>query len=457
MPDTSHPSETTECDLLVAGSGAAGLSAAITAAYAGLKVIVIEKEPVLGGATARSGGGLWIPGNSLAQEAGIRDTRESALTYIKHLTGPRFDARKVEAFLDTGPQMVQFMERNTAVRFDFYPGYPDYYPDEPGGVASGRAIFARPFDGARLGAMLGRLRPTLATSTFAGIQIGVDDLGYFMTAGRSVRSAFRVARRMLRFGVDWLRARRTLRLTGGNALVGALLASAAERGVQIFTDTPAVSLIESNGRIAGAITHAHGTHRIMARGGVVLATGGFPHDSELRARLFPAGAANNSVWGAMPFGNSGDGIRLGRAVGGHLNEDVSCPIAMTPMMRLNLAEGQLATFPVFLNRGSPGFLSVTRDGKRFVNEARSYHEYGLKLVAATLGEPEPAAWMIGDRRAVRRFGLGYAFPFPLSLRRHLRAGHLKTGSTLAELAQRTGIHAANLERTVEKFNRDALA
>ncbi len=446
-----------ECDLLVIGSGAAGLSAAISAAHQGLRVIVIEKEPLLGGATARSGGGLWIPGNHLARDVGIVDKREAALTYIKHLAGTRFDEARVNAFLDRGPEMVEFMERNTSAHFEFYPGYPDYYPDEPGGAATGRSIFAKPFDGAKLGVHLRRLRPTLATSTFLGIQVGVDDLGYYMTAGRSLKSALRVTRRVLRFGIDWIRARRTLRLTGGNALVGALLVSAFERGVEVLTNVPAIGLIESKKRIVGASIRAdNGINRIEAKRGVVLATGGFPHDSALRAQLFPAGATNATVWGVMPFGNSGDGIRLGRAVGGQFNTNVVSSVALTPVMRLNDAEGQLATYPVFLNRGAPGVLSVTSAGQRFVNEARSYHEYGISLIAASRGEQDPSAWIIADRRAIRRFGLGCAFPFPMRLRPHLRSGVLLTGRTIGALARQIGIDARTLERTVDRFNSGAV-
>ena len=446
-----------ECDLLVVGSGAAGLSAAVTAAVLGLRVIVIEKEPVLGGATARSGGGVWIPGNDLSRRAGIDDSREAALTYIRHMTGRRFDPSKVAAFLSQGPEMLAFMERETAVRFDFLPGFPDYYCDEPGGAKDGRALFARSFDGRLLGDQLRRLRPTLDTSNFWGLQVGVDDLGYFLKAGRSLRSALRVCRRLFRLGIDYLRAGRTLRLTGGNALVGALLATAFKRGVEVCTDSPAVRLLQHEGRVVGATTFVNGKHgSIFARCGVVLATGGFPHDSALRARLFPAGATNANVWGVMPFGNSGDGIRLGESVGGYLNTDVASPVALTPMMRLNLKEGQLATFPVFVNRGSPGILAVTRDGNRFVNEARSYHEFGLGVLSAAKDEPQPAAWIIADRRALRRFGLGYAFPFPFPVGRHLRAGHLKTGHSLAELAARTGINADNLQSTVKRFNQASL-
>ena len=120
-------------DLIVVGSGAGGLSAAITAKLHGLEVLVIEKEAQFGGTTARSGGWLWIPMNPLARKAGVNDSIESAKTYIRHETGRFFDEKRTDAFLRAGPEMIQFFLEHTAVRFDAGYLFPDYHPDVEGG------------------------------------------------------------------------------------------------------------------------------------------------------------------------------------------------------------------------------------------------------------------------------------------------------------------------------------
>jgi succinate dehydrogenase/fumarate reductase flavoprotein subunit len=156
------------CDVLVVGSGAGGLATAITARKRGLDVLVIEKERFFGGTTAFSGGVLWVPGNPHAERAGLSDTREAARTYLRHEAGNAYDDAAVEAFLDEGPRMIEFFERETEVKF-VLSGYPDYHSDAPGGAKAGRSVTAAPFDARRLGCEIARLRPPLETITFIGM------------------------------------------------------------------------------------------------------------------------------------------------------------------------------------------------------------------------------------------------------------------------------------------------
>jgi succinate dehydrogenase/fumarate reductase flavoprotein subunit len=442
------------CDFLIVGSGAAGLTAAIAAAHAGLDVLVVEKEAWFGGASARSGGGLWIPGNSLARRAGITDSRGNILNYLRHEAGALFDEARVGAFLDAGPRMVDFVEARTYVKFFLPPSYPDYHASHPGGSSEGRSVFAKSMHAAALGEELKRLRRPMAVSTFLTMPIGLEDAGSFMTAGRNAKSLLRVCRLLLRLLRDVCLHGRTMRLAMGNALVGGLAASAFQRGVKIWTSAPARSLLTSSeGAVTGAVVDSGGRQVcVTARKGVLLCTGGFPHDSRRRSQLFPLGCNNAEAWALLPYGNTGDGLRMGESVGGYVEDRMAMPVALAPVSRIGTTEGALTCFPVFGSRATPGSLAVKRNGRRFVDEASSYHDFARALLQASAGEDDAVAYIIADHYTVRRYGLGRAHPFPLPLGPHLKSGYLLRADTLAELAGKAGIEPTALAATVEEFN-----
>ena len=189
-----------ECDVLVVGSGAGGLSSAVSAAHRGLKALVVEKEPVFGGTTARSGGWMWVPNNAPGKRAGVDDSLEKARTYLRHEAGDHYDAPRVEAFLEAGPKAAEFFEKETSLQFDLGPTFADYHPDAPGGLDGGRSIVARPFDGSNLGKEIRRLRPPQAEITFLGMMIGTGkELLHFFNVTRSPISAFYVGQLFLTF------------------------------------------------------------------------------------------------------------------------------------------------------------------------------------------------------------------------------------------------------------------
>jgi succinate dehydrogenase/fumarate reductase flavoprotein subunit len=441
------------CDLVVVGSGAGGLSTAITARKHGLNVVVIEKAPVFGGTTAFSGGVLWIPGN---RHTGAPDSREAMETYLRDQTGAFHDEAAVKAFLDHAPGMVDWFERETSVRF--VPTlYPDYHPDAPGGVQVGRSILAAPFDARELGAELARLRPPLQTITFMGMMFNSSnaDLKHFFNVTRSLRSAAYVARRLAGHFWELLQYRRGVQLTSGNALAARLAKSCFDLGIPIHTDTPAQKLLVNAGRISGVLIGGTlGQRRITARHGVVLACGGYPHDIERTTRAYPHLARGGQHLSPVPADNTGDGLRLAEGVGAdvELRFGGTGAAAWMPVSRVPLGQGRFGVFPHLLDRYKPGVIGVLRNGRRFTNEAESYHDVGAAMIRACEGQAETAMWLVCDRATIARYGLGYAKPAPMPLGGLIRNGYLFKGRSLADLARATGIDAAGLEATVREYN-----
>ena len=436
------------CDVLVAGSGAGGLAAAVTARKAGLEVLVAEKEPWFGGTTALSGGWLWIPNHPMQKEIGVADSIEDASTYLLHEAGEKYDPERVNAFLTAGPRMVEFFTRETAVKFDASATFPDYHPDAPGGRPGGRSIVARAFDGRELGRMLKLLRPPLPELTVFGIMIGSGaELVHFMRWSKSLASAAFVAHRLIGHGAATVFHGRGVRLTNGNALAGRLLKSALDAGVQLKASTQVKELVRENGRVSGAVLVSGSKElRVTAKKGVVLACGGFPLDAERRQRLF----RHQAHFSPAPPGNTGDGLRLAQSIGGRLDESLPNAAAWVPVSRVPRHDGSFGLFPHFIDRAKPGVIAVTQKGVRFVNEGNSYHDF----VQALLKAGETHAWLLTDHRAIRAYGLGFVKPRPLPLAPHLKSGYLVQGETIRELAEKARIEPA-LEQAVARYNEHA--
>jgi len=449
LPDT--------CDLLVIGSGAGGLSAAVTAAHLGLKVVVIDKADRLGGTTAWSGGWMWIPRNPLAMAAGIHEDLDGPRTYLRSILGDGFDAARVESFLAHGPAMVQFHLDHTAVRFVDGNAVPDFHGRQPAARTGGRSVCAAPFDGRTLGPALKRLRPPHDLLAFLGISIG-GDLRHFMRASRHADSFVYVARRIVRhFGDLLLHGTSTVRM-GGNALAASLLKSALDQGVQCFESHPAQRLLKAGDRVVGAVVQTpQGPREIRARAGVVMASGGFPHDVARKAQLFVHAPTGREHWSAAPTTNTGDGLRMAEAVGAQFAVGAAAG-AWAPVSLVPRADGSVTAFPHLVERGKPGLIAVDAQGQRFVNEAGDYHSF-MRALFTRCAERLPGqpvqAWLICDHRFQRRYGLGNARPFPLPVGAALRSGYLKRASTLADLARQCGIDADGLRRTVADFNAPA--
>jgi len=447
-----------EYDLIVVGSGAAGLACAITAKKRGLHVAVLEKEPVFGGTTALSGGVLWIPLSHHGRKQNSDDSVEAVRTYMQAETGRFYDEEAVKCFIENGPRMVDFFERETEMQF-IPTLYPDYHPTAPGGVDIGRSILAEPYDIRGLGKDMARLKLPLRTITFIGMMFNSSnaDLKHFFRATKSLTSFFYVARRLANHLKELAVYRRAVQVTSGNALAARLAKSALDLGIPILTDTPVKQVLMEADRVVGVLANGlDGERRIAARHGVVLATGGFPHDLERIAKAYPHVQRGHEHLSPTPESNTGDGANMAEAVGGVVDIRFQEPAAWMPVTRVDFGKGEIGVFPHLLDRYKPGVIGVLGNGHRFTNESNSYHDVGAAMAKACAGMKETAMWLICDKATLAKYGLGYVKPAPMPIGGFVRNGYLLEGRTLAELAARAGIDAAGLEQTVREYNRDAV-
>lgn len=439
-----------EKDVVIVGSGGGGLTAALTAAKAGLNVLVIEKTLYFGGTTAISGGGIWIPGNSLAAREGGKDSAEAGARYIRNLVGDIVHEDVLQAFVRNGAAMVDFLHANSDVRFELHHNEPDYFQEIDGAMLDGRLLSPMPYDGRRLGKLLAEIRPPLKEfNAPLGFMISFPDIPHLMNVGKSLKSTLHVLRLFGRYRLDLLRYPRGTHLTMGNALIARLLHTAAGLGVELWLRSPMTRLIVEGGRVVGVEIERDGAPRmIRARRGVILASGGFSASPEMRRRFLPYADQHVSL---LPEGNTGDSLRSALEVGAGLDVGNHDDAAYTVISVLHKPDGTPGKYPhVFLDRPKPGCIAVNAQGKRFGNEADADF---VKAMHRTASVP---AYLLCDHRFIKKYGLGLVFPGGAGLGRLIKAGYIITADTLAGLAQKIGADGANLLQTVSSSNRYAL-
>ena len=439
-----------ETDLLVAGSGIAGCSAAIFARQRGLEVLVCEKTPVVGGTSATSGGFIWVPGTAQAKAAGAEDSIDLARTYLRHELGSYYRADLVDAFLEAGPEAVATIQRGTEVAFDFAP-WPDYHANQVGGVVRGRVLATRGFDGRKLGADFELLRPPIARlMLLGGLSIDKRKVDEFLSPFRSVSAFTSVVKTLARYAMDRLRYSRGTDINGGNAMMARMLLSLRQLNARLWTQAPLLELISEGGAVVGArVQHEGRQKRIRARRGVFLATGGFPHNAKMREELGPRHPHHHSVgWQA----NVGEGIEAGRRIGGVIDHEVCGPGLWQPSSLLKHPDGREETILYgYLDRGKPGLIAVDASGKRFVNESNSYHDIVEAMFRHGVATGNRFHF-ICDREFVFKRGLGMIRPFRPSLDPYVRQGYIAVADSLEELARQIGVDPAGLSETVKRHN-----
>jgi glycine/D-amino acid oxidase-like deaminating enzyme len=439
-----------EWDVVVFGAGAGGMTAALVAAREGLRVALCEASAQVGGTTATSAGTVWIPGNHASLAAGFDDSAQEAAAYLDALIGPSDRARRMR-YLAAGPESIDYLERHTPVQFAPAGMHPDYI-GKPGAAVAGRALSPRPFDGRELGRDFARIRPPLPEfMLLGGMMVGKTDIEHLVNRFRSWTSFRHSAKLVLRYAADRLRYPRGTRLVMGNALVARLFAGLRARGVDLLFETRLAGLATEGARVCGAWVEQGGERRLLrARRGVVLATGGINRHPAHRPGLMPSEV--DDLPSLVFDGNCGEGIEAGTSAGAALAGSGMLwqPVSRTGM----LGKGLSGLFPhLFLDRAKPGLIAVDAAGRRFTNEAASYHHFCAGMLRA-----QPAAvpcWLICDAAFVRRYGLGLVPPETHDPRSYAQRGYLRCADTLAELAQHIGVPSRALETTVRRHNMHA--
>jgi 3-oxosteroid 1-dehydrogenase len=439
-------------DVIVAGSGAGGMTAALCAAQLGLKAVVIEKAEVYGGTTAVSGGGIWIPCNDQMGAVGASDSDAEALTYLKHLIGNDVPSAKLEAYVRNAREMVRFLDSRLGVRFKVVPEYPDYYPDRPGGKERARSMQPAPIDATRLGDEFFRQRPAFPSTQVLG-RIAMDQVEAHTLFARAKGWIWLMVKLLWKYWTDFAWRRKTTRdrrLTMGQALVGQLRLSMLQHDVPLLLGARLESLVVEQGRVAGVVVAQNGkTLRLGARKGVVIATGGFESSQELRERYLPK--PTQADWTAAPRGNVGDGLKAGLAVGaatGFMNLTWGAPTVMVP--------GMASATGIFVERSLPGSVCVNGRGQRFANEAGPYGEFAAAMQAdhARTGATIPC-WVVFDSRFRKNYPCGPFMPSGImpdsKLPADWKGAVYEKADTLDELAAKIGVDAAGLKQTVAKM------
>lgn len=434
-------------DVVVMGSGAAGLTAALVAAKAGNAVAVLEKAPHFGGTTAISGGGIWVPGSPQAKAAGVQDSIEMARDYVLGVVGNRAERALIEAYLNNGPEMVTWLASNSHVDFMISPPSSDWYPEVPGAVDFGRLLSPTEYDGKKLGKDFDRLqKPREEFNAPGGMMIDLFDLEYIAKLP-SPGALWYMAKIAIRFALDKRKLGRGSRLTMGNALIGRLLHSALDAGIDLFEATPVESLVTTHGKVTGVRATVKGVStEITATKGVVLASGGFSANAEMRKAYIPYAEQHVSI---LPYDNTGDGIAAATASGAAMGAENHVNAVWAVVSKRTRDDGYVERYAHLIDMSKPGCIAVNKAGQRFGNEA------SVHFVEAMHATGTVPAHIIANAKFVKKYGMGLVLPGGGKIKDMVACGYMKTGNTLAELAAKIGVDAAGLEATAHRVNADA--
>ncbi len=446
-------------DVLIIGSGGGGMTAALTADAAGLDVLVVEKSSYFGGSTALSGGGIWVPGAPAQRREGYAPSPDGVVDYLRLITDGLVSEARIRQYVESSPQMLEFLEGLSPwLEFVWKPGYADYYPELPGGSELGSTINVPPIDLRRLGDDEQKLLKPLTLAP-KGIWLGPKELRSFYRirqswAGKGV--LLRLIARMVRARVFGERVAAI-----GQSLAARLRLAMKERAIPLWLDSPMVELLtDADGSVTGAVLERDGGKQgIGARRGVILASGGFDHDLAWRKEHQPVlESAGDQDWSFGNPASMGDGIRAGARVGAAtdlLDEAWWFPAIQWPDGRMQFMLNE---------RMMPAQFVVNGAGKRFINEAAPYMDFGHAMIdGQKSGVTHIPCWLITDRRSFNRYVVGGHLPIPkipwapVPTGRKvpaawLESGVVKAATSWAELAAKIGVPADQLQSTAKRFD-----
>ena len=441
-----------EVDVLVVGSGAGAMTAAVVASLEGCKdVLVLEKSDKYGGTSAMSGGGIWIPNSHYARSEGVKDSPAEALQYMKAVIGDEVSEERLQTYVEKAPEMLEYLAKKSRLKYETVP-YSDYYPEMPGGKEGHRTHQPSPMHAKHLKQHFTALREPPSQTLVAGrFTMTMKEGRAFLTQAKGWM--FTAIMMMLRYYLDIpgrMQGKRSRRLTMGNALVGQLRWSMMDRGIDLWLKSPMTELIEENGAVVGAvISHDGKTLRVRARKGVVIGAGGFEHNQAMREKYLPQ--PTSAEWSGSQINNTGDGIQAAMNVGAStalMNHAWWAPSVKIP--------GWDRPYVIFAERSLPGLVIVNKAGLRFQNEAAPYLESGLAFYEANKPEaPTIPGYVIFDAVFRKKFPFGpiapgYSMP-DNRLSRRIWDVMVKADS-IEELAQKVGLDGKNLAETVRKNN-----
>jgi 3-oxosteroid 1-dehydrogenase len=442
-----------EVDWLVAGSGAGGMTGAVVAHELGGSVLVVEKEPAYGGTTCKSGGVAWIPGNHRQAELGIEDSIEEGYAYLKGLIGDTVPEARIRAYAERAPEMLHFMMQHSHIHYTPLPDYMDYYEQVPGYKAGGRSMDPAPFHLRELGEEGDRIRKDhyailpFNVTVVEGRKLGEMDLSAYLVGIRLV----------LRYLLDIkarVKGKADERLTLGPAVVARLRRSLMDRDIPLWLNAPMRELLVEEGRVCGAIIEREGGPvTVRARRGVLLATGGFSQNAEMRREYQQAPIGSD--WTASAPGATGDGIAMGKQVGASLGFMGSAWWSPT----LKLPDGRLLA--LIAGKAYPGSIMVNRAGRRFTNEAKPYEDFVKDQYASEArGEDAIPCFLVFDATYRSKYAAGHIRPGKLEddarlPQEYFDCGLLTVADSLQELATKVGIDGVQMRKTIARFNENA--